>query len=404
MNKEMDNNNNVLNFLLLLVPIYLGRIQEMVPFLHHLYLAKITMGMALLIFFLSFDRYSEGNAVLSKIPQAKYIVLIFIMAVLSIPFSYWPGGSFNYIVSNYVKLLLFVFLLVWCINTEEELLKICWAFAGTVLLINIVGLVNPSEIRGRIFVGSTYDPNDMALLLVVALPLLFSMMENTAGWKKLLLMVAMLTSLVMILRTGSRGGLVALVSVLGMVSYQKGLAYLLKRLPILLVLLFVVLGFASAVQMERLETIFSMGEDYNTTQQGGRLEIWKRGISIMFRNPFLGCGIDQFIIANGKMADGTWHTAHNSFIQIGAELGVTGLLLFVLLISSSIRSLKDKEGILEKIWLVRGIRTGLYGFCIGGFFLSWAYSYVTYFLVAISIIVQKISLNKEYAHANQAEK
>jgi hypothetical protein len=391
------------NLLLLLIPIYLGRIQEMIPFLADLHIAKITMGIALLIFFLTLKGYAEANAVLSQIPQVKYIIALVGMALLSIPFSAWPGGSFNFIVATYVKLLLFVYLLVWCVNSEEELNKICWVFVLTILAIDIVACVKPSEVQGRVYVGSTYDPNDMALMLVIAFPVTFYMMERNGGWKKILLCATMLMSVFMILKTGSRGGFVAFFSVLCIMAYHKGTVYVIKRIPILLILIFALLSFSTGTHMERFNTILAMQNDYNTTDRGGRLEIWKRGLSLMLRNPLLGCGVDQFTTANGKRADGTWQTAHNSFIQIGAELGVVGLVLFVMMIKKSIHSLREAEGNIENKWLVQGIRTGFYGFCVGGFFLSWAYFAETYFLIALSIIVQKISLNKRMAHAGCAE-
>jgi len=391
-----NKNSVVFNLLLLLIPIYLGRIQEMIPFLENLHIAKIAMGMALLIFVMTIKSYSKANTALFKIPQVKYIIAIFVMALLSVPFSAWPGGSLDYIITSYSKLLLFVFLLVWCVNTENELNKLCWSFVVTVLIIDIAVFVNPNvtESTLRVFVSSTYDPNDIALLLVIAFPIMFYMMENNAGWKKLLLVVTMSMSLIVVLKTGSRGGLVALVAVLSMLSYNKGVGYVIKRLPIALILLFIALNNVSEAQKERLGTVFTMKEDYNATDRSGRVEIWKRGLSLMLNKPLFGCGINQFSIVNGKMPDGSWLTAHNSFIQIGAELGIISLMLFVMTIYMSIKTLNDCESNLENAWLIRGVRTALYGFCIGGFFLSWAYACGLYFLIALTVIINKIGTNK----------
>jgi O-antigen ligase len=398
-----NKNRFVISLLMLLVPIYLGRIQELIPFLSGLHIAKVTMGIALLIFVLTIKGYSEVNNVLREIPQIKYIIAIFVLALLSIPSSKWPGGSLDFFLNSFSILLLFIYLLIWCVNNEDELNKLCWSFVLSVLIIDITALVNPSLVKGRVFVSSTYDPNDMALLLVIAFPLMFYMMENHSGWKKLLLAVTQMMTLMIILKTGSRGGMVALVAVLAIIALQKGSGYIARRLPILALLVFIALSSATPEHMERFGTIFSMGSDYNMTTNGGRLEIWKRGIAILLHNPLLGCGVGQYETANGMMHGGTWQTAHNSFIQIGAELGIMGLVLFVLMLKRSITSLRESELKIEKSWLAKGTLTALYGFCVGGFFLSWAYYNATYFLIALAIIIQKIALNNELNHVPHTE-
>lgn len=108
----------------------------------------------------------------------------------------------------------------------------------------------------------------------------------------------------------------------------------------------------------------------------------------MCENPVLGSGPGTFTVAEGLAHEGgKWSAAHNSFVQIGAELGVSGLALFILILYSSLASVRQRDG--TSRWFEQGVEVGLYAFCVGGFFLSWAYSYAFYFFIALSIVSVK---------------
>src|SRR5678815_3555338 len=82
--------------------------------------------------------------------------------------------------------------------------------------------------------------------------------------------------------------------------------------------------------------------DYNRTDETGRVQIWKRGIGYMLSNPLLGVGAGNFPAAEGLLSPFAqrqqfgvgvrWSAAHNTLVQVGAELGVVGLVLFVALV------------------------------------------------------------------------
>src|SRR5690606_15321749 len=100
-----------------------------------------------------------------------------------------------------------------------------------------------------------------------------------------------------------------------------------------------------------MKTMLNPSQDYNWAggSETGRMEIWKRGVTYMAGNPLLGVGVRCFSVAEGTLSPQAaqqsigigfkWSTAHNSFVQIGAELGVGGLLLFCAMLASSFRQL-----------------------------------------------------------------
>jgi O-antigen ligase len=125
----------------------------------------------------------------------------------------------------------------------------------------------------------------------------------------------------------------------------------------------------------------------------------------MMQRPFFGVGISNFPTAEGTMSEksrthvaGTgirWAAAHNSYVQIGAELGVPGLTLWVILIFGGIVQMHRLRSRLPKYW-ARGdpeerflyvtamyLPVALVGFAVSSFFVSFAYLDPIYILAAL---------------------
>jgi O-antigen ligase len=170
----------------------------------------------------------------------------------------------------------------------------------------------------------------------------------------------------------------------------------------------VVLATASDHYWQQMGTITSE-EDYNHTSETGRLPIWSRGIGYMMANPFFGVGPNNFPTAEGTLSPLAerqqygigvrWNAAHNSFIQIGAEVGLPGLALFVAVIASAFGALR-RSGPIEAALALRGERrppltpaltASLLGFVVGAFFLSLAYSEMLYTLLALAVGLHKVT-------------
>lgn len=390
----MENNSKssvVVTCIMVLIPIYLGRIQELIPALSPLHIGKVAMAVSLILLGLTWKNDAADGFSLWQVSQVKYIVIIFGIMLLSIPFSLWRGGSVDFL-GNHLKLLLFVLLIVKGVKSHADIRKISWSYAITIMALALFSLFAPREVQGRIFASSTYDPNDMALVMAMSVPLLFYMMEAESGLKKLLLLATLALMMTIVLKTGSRGGVLALLTVAGIILYRKGSSYTLKRVPLLLAALLLGISFTSVDLQERYADFFAMKQDYNTSAQGGRLEIWKRGVSLMLTHPLLGTGAGTYTVADGSTHEGgKWSTAHNSFVLIGVELGIFALILQIRLILRAIQAVRRQVDASPLPWFPRGVEIGLYGYCVGGFFLSWSYASLFYFFIALSILHVKVS-------------
>ncbi|PYN23720.1 MAG: hypothetical protein DMD99_13395, partial [Candidatus Rokuibacteriota bacterium] len=166
------------------------------------------------------------------------------------------------------------------------------------------------------------------------------------------------------------------------------------------------LGTASDQYWEQMSTILS-DRDYNVTDESGRLQVWRRGVGYMLQYPLLGVGPNNFPTAEGMLSPFAarqqlgigvrWTAAHNSFLQVGAELGIPGLILFIGIIASTFGALRRSSRSTSadpqqaRPQLAHALTASLIGFVVGSFFLSLAYHEVLYMLVALAVGLEKVT-------------
>ena len=156
--------------------------------------------------------------------------------------------------------------------------------------------------------------------------------------------------------------------------------------------------------------------DYNWDAVNGRRQIAKRGIQYMKMYPVFGVGINNFPRAEGTISDKArnlipghgirWAAPHNSFVQAGAETGLTGLLIWISLVITNITVPLGLARRMPKEWR-RGTPdqrflsfAALYlpvaqiGFAVTAFFVSFAWLEPLYFLsalvVGLALIVRRV--------------
>lgn len=383
--------NSAVYGLLLLIMVYVGRVQELIPYADKLNMGKVSFVISILLYIVTPKSKQQP---LIQYPQVKYTLAIMVMALISVPMSIWPGGSMNFILNDLLKSLFFFLILITVVSTVFEAEKVVWTVALSAFALSISVVLGDSA--ERMSASSTYDPNDLAFIMVTLLPLIYYHSLGKSGFKKLLLAMTMILMVIAILATVSRGGFIGLIVIFMVICRKQGMR-LKSVIGPLVVLLIVFRIFAPTTYWDRISTMISPNEDYNISGEGGRIEIWESGLKLMIRNPLTGVGISCFEEGEGQQhgeRGGKWMTAHNSFIQLGAELGLIGLFLFIKLLVSSIKRLREyrrqnESGLLPN-WLFDGTEVALYGYMTTGFFLSQAYSPVLYLLIGLVVVSNKI--------------
>jgi O-antigen ligase len=252
----------------------------------------------------------------------------------------------------------------------------------------------------RPYIGIGLDPNESAALFVLAFP--FAVALGSARGRTRWLGFAIAGVLAAgVVKTGSRGGVIGLAIVAMMLIARAGPRRRLTYLTVVAICGIGVALTANDTLIERMSTIAQPREDYNVTDREGRLQVWTRGLGYMATHPLLGIGLANFETAegvlSGKLNQGSgvrYTAAHNAFVQIGAELGVFGLLAFVVALWSAaqgcrhvLRAAKRDHGLHPRLAddesrLAGAVLCALIGVATTGFFLSLAYHWILLFALA----------------------
>jgi O-antigen ligase len=207
-----------------------------------------------------------------------------------------------------------------------------------------------------------------------------------------------------VIRSESRGAFLGLVAVgLTILVLSRGIPRR-TRIGAVVVGAMVLSLAASQEYWDRMRTILSPTEDYNYSGKtdSGRMEVWKRGLGYMVQSP-VGVGLNAFPQAEGRSALAAtragqgagfkWSAAHNSFIQVGAELGLGGAFCMLGLFGAMFRRLIPlarraphlDHAVNDDTAMAGTLLACLVGFTVAGSFVSFGYSTVLYLLLGLTL-------------------
>ena len=404
------------NFLLVCVAAYIltsvGRVHQLFGWLEPLHLALVSAGAGIAFLMLS-------NSGIRRIaPALRFVTtrVVFGIAVwmaLSIPGALWPGGALHLFLDQFAKAAAMFVVVVSAVRGPRDVERLTLVYLAGVTIYAAILLVRfrVGGGEGDWRLGSLYyyDANEFATLAVMAVPLaVFFIVRSGSTLRRLTAAGALAVLVVAFIWAGSRGGFLALLAVGAFLLLRYTAVHAVWRglVTAALVLLFV--AAASDTYWDQMRTITKPEDDYNFTGDQGRVQVWKRGLWYMETHPILGVGAANFPTAEGTLSPLAraqafehgvkWSAAHNSYLEIGAELGVPGLLLFLVLLGSGFVSLRRVRTAVGKIHsrspppvqLAQAFAGSLIGFMVGGFFLSLAYHELLYVLLALITGLRKV--------------
>ncbi len=196
-------------FLSLFALLSVGRVAEPFPFLWPLRLILVTGSLAAIAWILAPGPFSDKIPL--KIRQMRYVIFLMLLAVASIPLSVWPGASFKGVSEGLWKLVLFfVLVCYWCRSLHDARRLIwmcCLGLSCLVLISRITGQTDAMSSQERFSGNSTiYDPNDLALILAMVIPLLVFLFATARRIMKLVIAGMGASALYGLILTQSRGG------------------------------------------------------------------------------------------------------------------------------------------------------------------------------------------------------
>jgi putative inorganic carbon (hco3(-)) transporter len=241
------------------------------------------------------------------------------------------------------------------------------------------------------------DNNDLGFALTMVLPIFVLLRRQVANpWIRHALLAMFGLSIVAVFATYSRGALIGLCIVLPLTLVLTRT----KDVPVLLaaVAACLVIYITPRQWVERMQTITPTV--YRDDSSGSkRITSWYVAFRLGLDHPLLGAGFRPFEPdVYERYLPGYWdnHDAHNHFLQVFAEHGFTGLLLFTgLLVSlflTLLRIRRATRGDPARQWIgesAQFIGASLVAYVVGGVFLNMPYFDLFYQLVAVVVILQQ---------------
>lgn len=322
-------------------------------------------------------------------------LFVFAWAIVGVPFSMSLGGSSTFIIDNFSRTVLVFVIVVAAVRDFGDVRRLTGALALGAAVFSVMAPIERYTGGG----AGGYDPNDGAMFMVASIPVLaFFVLHGRVLLFRIGAALAVFGAIGAVVTSQSRGGFLALAVMLGFMVITLKAIKPAARIAIVVLVLAATVPVASSEYWERVQTITEFDDGYGDTGIGGRRNTWMRGVNFTLSNPATGIGVGQFRRAEGQARGAAgfaarWRSAHSTWVEALAELGIPGFLAFISMFFFSARGLwrvqrEDKRSDLpdpgrEARALGAFLLASLVATVVAGSFLSHAYSGLTWGLLAI---------------------
>jgi O-antigen ligase len=260
--------------------------------------------------------------------------------VLAVLFVLWAAvGLMLYQVDTYIpkKFLTYVQLIMvlWIIwelaPTRQRALGLlaAYVFGAYVAALNTIMVFRTEAGLERRFSAEGFDPNDLAMTLVLALPMAWYL--STTYHRPILRWICrgyLPVGLFAIVLTGSRGGMVA-----GLVGLMVVPFTMTRLSPAKLAAAALTLAISGALAVAYtpqtiIQRLSSTQGQIESGTMGGRTTIWMAGAKAFIQKPITGYGSGSFAPAIRPIL-GYPRVSHNSYLTVLVEQGLVGFLLYI---------------------------------------------------------------------------
>ena len=355
------------------------------------------------------------------------VLVVSLYAAVDMPMAYDVVGGF-------ARDAVLVLVVVLLFQRGEALPAVIWSLLAVGIALGTLGIwqymtggfatdfggfaqAPEQHIFGRVddhrIAGPVGDPNYFGQILVVLVPLaLGRLRDERALWLRGLALWALVATVVATVLTYSRGALFALVVV--------AVALLVSRPPRLRT---VALGVAAAAVAlatlgapegygERIESMVAfvpgIGGPAHEPSLGGRMSALAAGWGMFADHPVIGVGPGQFVAhfrpyteGLGMRTPGAELRPHNLYVEMAAEHGLVGLVVFGVLLAGVFAGLRDarrrfrRAGAVDYASMTADLRIGILGYLAGAVFIHAAYPRYMWLLFALALALPAAARHEE---------
>jgi len=271
-----------------------------------------------------------------------------------------------------------------------------------------INLVENGRVRGAVG-GMFKNPNDLALNMVAVLPLAgVFIIRRISPFRRCVAALGAILMLVAVVASQSRGGTLGLVAMALVLS-----ANIVKRRPgavfAAALVAMLALPLLPSSYWQRIASITDKNLD-QTGSREARSRLLRESFDAFVAHPLTGVGAGQFKNYNPDGRDEAWRESHNVVMQVAAELGISGLMIFGFLVARGMygpiqtrRLLRQHHGgraqrrngavpaldEAEREFLfthAEMLSAALAGWFVCALFASVAYHWTFYYLLALAVV------------------
>jgi len=348
-----------------------------------------------------------------------WLTLFWLLVIIGAVLSSNPGLAITYFKNIYWKIIVMTLAIAWLVNSEQSVKKIATLIILAGLLIACVALYNSANGIGivegsRVTIGRQLgsvlgDPNDLSLVLMF--PLAFAISFATTkgiGFSRVIGFACLVLAMAAVIATQSRGGLLGSIAVFGIFGLR-----IIKSKTLLM--LIATVGLLALFAMAGISDRQSGGaaEEGIDASAMGRLYAWEAAFKMALDNPLTGVGLNNFY-ANyffySPHWDGLNHAVHSTWFGVLAETGFLGLIVFIGIIASLIKTSRETLRLLDKhgkdaspylLATALAVYAGVIGTIVSGTFLTQGFTWPIYILAALCIALSRIT--QKYSQFEKSE-
>jgi putative inorganic carbon (hco3(-)) transporter len=381
-----------------------ARPNDLLPALGDFPLVKIVAISALLIYIGS--KISAGERLSVWTLEMTMLVVIAALGLLFMPIAVSPPHSMAVLTDVYLKTVIIFILMVNLIDTRQrifslwKLVVVCGAALGLGAIRSYMkGEFTMRGLRIEGLVGGMFEnPNDLATALNLLLPFAIALTVISKGLARLFFLGCAAVLTVGILVTLSRGGFLGLLAVCVVLLWKLGRGRRMKTILVAALICGTLFAVMPGGYGARITTIFNTEQDQTGSAQQRR-ELMERAAMIAIKRPLIGVGMGNFHIYSIHAKP-----AHNAYLEIAAELGVMGLIAYLILIFAPLRSLnrierqtrgKRSKSAWEMYWLSVSIQAAFIAYMVCSLFASIQYLWYLYYTAAYAVALRQIHATEE---------
>lgn len=356
------------------------RPQSILPWLDFLPWGKVFVVLSL------FGLLADPQKKWVKSPINKWMVLFFLSILWSTYHAHYPEFSYKNLNQFYTWFVIYFliinivttpqrflcFLAIFCVASFKLSFSLALIWAQRGFSFSSWGLKGPPGY----FANSGELAIQMAVFWPIGLAVALSLKPYLPKWKQRVLMLMPITAGMVILGASSRGGQLA-----GAIQFAINFAKHVFKLKVLVSAVLVSILAWSFLPEEQRQRFAEAGED-KTSQQ--RFLYWENGYEMMTEYPWTGVGYSNFIpYYEAHYPEGMLYEhaelAHNIMVQVGADLGYIGLVIYVgtifsgLLVIRKIRKRESGSSQSPLFSISSAFNVSFVGFLIAGQFVSVVY-------------------------------